>query len=818
MTRKRQPGRESRRVKGKVAPAPLIASHVIPKSSSGKSVVGAAINVKNIHEFLPRPETLERARQVLTDLGFQISIVGRTHIGIRGSRELYERVFKVKLAEKTVQRSEAFGKKIKQSYVVSSTPPRVPEELTETVETIEFPGPIVYHMPISPVPPATLNYDHMKLPEDVARGMDAVKVHALGVRGTGIRIALVDSGFMTNPAPHPYFVGKGYQIQPVVSGIPGDPIPNEDPKGHGTAMAAVILAVAPGVTLMPYKNDPSDFLTAFSLAVQARPDIITCSWGWSYHTSLHNAIVDAVGNLGIVVLFAGGNKGPIDWPGWEPSVISVGGAFLGPDDSLQASSHASSGTVMVNGVPRQVPDLCGIGGRGVEGGTDFHGMLITMPTQPGSYYDALYRNNGNAYPDGDMTPLDDGWWVASGSSSATAMVAGVTALVLENNPALRGQPAQVLNTLRASCLDVTVGQSASLHPAGPGPDVATGSGLVQAYRAIRTTDLWIKDNPDSDIGLVPTHNGRPKWPPFAHWNSPDIKVFSAPLGKPAVDFDNTSTDSPVFGQDNYVYVQARNRGTGASPQVTVGLFYGDPGTNLIFPADWNDGQSGVPGQGSIQVGGVGMNVQTVASIAAGGAVVLPTPFVWRPPNPTLATQSQVLPNGRIAGHFCLLVRLSSADDPIMVPGGMQASVINDNNIGMSNQQVISIPGKRLVHGPFRFTFFVKGARAAAATRNDLLFDLRGLPRSRDVRVEVEGLAGRKMKLVRAKRSADRLKLSVGPRPAGVADLLLSPGVKILVTVSVTLPRGSARTDYPINVTQAGQGHALGGMTLIARVV
>jgi hypothetical protein len=462
-----------------------------------------------------------------------------------------------------------------------------------------------------------------------------------------------------------------------------------------------------------------------------------------------------------------------------------------------------------------MPDLCGICGKGPVGAIEYHGILIAMPTQPGSYYDVLYRQGGLAYPGGDETPNNDGWWVASGTSAACAMVAGVAALVMDNNLQTKGikDPSSVRPALATSCRDVIVGTSYTGEAAYAGKDLATGWGLVQAYRAIRTTDLWIKDNPDSDVGLVPTHNHRPKWPPFAHWNSPDVKVFSAPLGNPAVDFDSTPADSPIFGQDNFVYVRARNRGTGASPQVTVGLFYGDPCTNLIFPADWNDGQSGVAGQGSITVNGAGTNVQTVATIAAGGAVLLPVPFVWLPPDPTTATQSQVLPNGDVAGHFCLLVRLSSVDDPILVPGGTQASVVNDNNIGMSNQQVISGPANQLLQ--VRFTFFLKGA-GSAVTRNELLFDLGRLPGSGNVIVALKDPEETRINPLNARRSAGRIQMRVGPRPAGFAALL-KPKAKILVVVDVTLPLGTLPGDYPINVMQASGGQPLGGMTLIARL-
>ena len=88
MTRKRQPARSPRGVKAKSAPTSLIYANVIPKSASGRAVGGARISVENIREFLPRPESLARARENLGVLGFKIDIVGSGHIGIPGSRAL----------------------------------------------------------------------------------------------------------------------------------------------------------------------------------------------------------------------------------------------------------------------------------------------------------------------------------------------------------------------------------------------------------------------------------------------------------------------------------------------------------------------------------------------------------------------------------------------------------------------------------------------------------------------------------------------------------------------------------------------------------
>jgi hypothetical protein len=62
------------------------------------------------------------------------------------------------------------------------------------------------------------------------------------------------------------------------------------------------------------------------------------------------------------------------------------------------------------------------------------------------------------------------------------MVAGVCALLKEADPSLA--PEQVRNILKHTARDVTAGVNAHGRAAGPGPDGATGFGLVNASRAV----------------------------------------------------------------------------------------------------------------------------------------------------------------------------------------------------------------------------------------------------------------------------------------------------------------------------------------------
>jgi hypothetical protein len=144
----------------------------------------------------------------------------------------------------------------------------------------------------------------------------------------------------------------------------------------------------------------------------------------------------------------------------------------------------------------------------------------------------------------------------------------------------------------------------------------------------------------------------------------------------------------------------------------------------------------VPAKGSITVSGTMTNSQTLPTVPANGSVVTPVPFVWRPPDPSSATQSQKLPDGRVEGHFCLLSRLASADDPILFPSGGESSVIDDNNISMKNEHVYSAKSG----GKHRYRFFVRSSDSAGTSRDvQLIADVAGLPARTVIAIQIPAL-------------------------------------------------------------------------------
>lgn len=457
-----------------------VRASVILRAKSGKSAhkPGTPITPQNVKSFLAEDDARHNAVAELERLGFVVDHVAPTHLTISGDPSLFEQVFGAKLAAKSYpvfrgQRPEAHH-----VHFESDRPLSVPEPLSRLIDAVELAKPAAF---FTSATPPDLAYPHLAVPDGVAGAMDATAAHEMGVTGAGVTLAMVDSGFMT--PFHPYYLARDYDIGPVQT-YPGDASPDDDSVGHGTGAAACALAVAPGARLAIYKSisDSSVLTAAFSRAALAKPDIISNSWGLTdafqnpqESTALRLAINHAVAS-GIVVLFATGNgEGPVSWPASEPAVISVGGAYWSGAGHVSASNFCRSGTNYIN-KSRECPDVCGIAGMAPQG------VYIALPTQPASKIDQLYA--GKTFPDGDETFGDDGWVVASGTSVATPMVAGVCALLIQHDPSLRGKPERVRDALERSCLDVVCGASACRLPAGPGRDDATGFGLAQAYKAI----------------------------------------------------------------------------------------------------------------------------------------------------------------------------------------------------------------------------------------------------------------------------------------------------------------------------------------------
>ncbi|MFF7178578.1 S8 family serine peptidase [Streptomyces sp. NPDC008121] len=471
---------------------------VVPRSATG-AVLGddpARLLRRPVEDFLPEPGTVDRLADAYLREG--LTVEARTDVGltVAGDNALLAEVFGspvVPVRNKYIRETVRY--ELKAAGALRSRPcPELVAEVRAPRAGFELAGPgtageaVAGPEPggsgragsgragseragsgraVGAVPPSSVPGRYLRLPGDAARLAGADRLHAAGIRGEGVRVVMVDTGLYD----HPHHRAHGYTTSVVPALEPLDP--RADERGHGTAMSALLLAVAPAVSLTMVKMAGEAFsfpLAAFQRAVQLEPDVISCSWGTlREEPHLHLEVAAAV-RRGITVLFAAGNgstdrRTAMFQSVATPGALTVGGVHVAPDGGLRASDLASSYRSAV--FPgRSVPDLSG------PCGMLPHGDYIVFPTQPGCLFD---RRN-SAY---DSTAPDDGWLVSSGTSGATAYAAGVAALAVQRGVgkgrALRAED------LADACLPVTEGRSLTGDDCGgASPNEAVGLGLLTA--------------------------------------------------------------------------------------------------------------------------------------------------------------------------------------------------------------------------------------------------------------------------------------------------------------------------------------------------
>jgi hypothetical protein len=462
----------------------VVYAEASPRSIGGVSMFDAStpITHEQVADYTSEEALIRAAENRLRSVGFEVLQVSPTTINIAGPAERYEEVFQTTLftEEREVIKEQATPDT---ATFIDTQDTQVPglidtsrSALADVLEGVAIEEPR-YLMQNAFAP--TKAYWHLRVPGDVSLGMNADRAHRAGTTGRGVHVVMTDSGWFK----HPYFVERGYRFKPTVLG-PGTSNAAADENGHGTAESANAFATAPDIDFTMVKLSFVNTIGGFNAAVALSPVIISNSWGSSVqhgplsaaNQAMAAAIAAAVA-AGIVVVFSTGN-GHWGFPGQHPDVISAGGVFLDASGNLRASDY-SSGFASNIYAGRTVPDVCGLVGQKPKA------AYIMLPLQPGCDIDKGLA--GGTHPNGDETASNDGWAAISGTSAAAPQIAGVCALIKQACPRLT--PEQVRGILIQTARDVTQGTGANGNTAGPGHDLATGHGLVDAHRAVLIAKL-----------------------------------------------------------------------------------------------------------------------------------------------------------------------------------------------------------------------------------------------------------------------------------------------------------------------------------------
>jgi thermitase len=175
--------------------------------------------------------------------------------------------------------------------------------------------------------------------------------------GGGIKVAVIDSGIDLN---HPVFAGKLSASSEFWDYVGKDATPQDEAGGngygHGTAVAGIILQVAPRATLLPLRvlrpdgsANTSDVVAAIGRAVNNGANIINLSLGTGGYDQSLMDICTWANNQGVRIIAAAGNNGQLnnlDSPAlfsWVPSTyqMTIGVGSVNAND--QRSSFSSYG-------------------------------------------------------------------------------------------------------------------------------------------------------------------------------------------------------------------------------------------------------------------------------------------------------------------------------------------------------------------------------------------------------------------------------------------------------------------------------------------
>ncbi|MCX4386709.1 type VII secretion-associated serine protease mycosin [Micromonospora peucetia] len=270
--------------------------------------------------------------------------------------------------------------------------------------------------------------------------LNAERAHRI-TQGEGVTVALPDTGV----APHP---DLNRNVLPGIDMVPGGSGDGRgDRNGHGTGMAGLIaahgqssnggaLGIAPRAHILPIVDSPKDgngdpdtLAQSVEYAIDKGVDVISISSGGDTNPRLTQAVKRAL--VSDIVIVAGSGNLPFDqrvaYPAREPGVIAVGGV----DRSGRHAAISVSGSEV---------DL-------VAPAVDIYSTS----------YDGKYR-------------------AATGTSGATAIVAGAVALIRSKYPYLPAS--EVAHRLTATAID----------KGPPGRDDEYGYGVIDLVAAL-TADV-----------------------------------------------------------------------------------------------------------------------------------------------------------------------------------------------------------------------------------------------------------------------------------------------------------------------------------------
>ncbi len=380
----------------------------------------------------------------------------------------------------------------------------------------------------------------------------------LGYNGTGIVVAILDSGVDTNhPDLQNQIIGFKDFINSNDDMTPGDGIDGYDDNGHGTACAwnvagdgtasgGNLTGVAPGASILSIKildgegvGDDSVIAQGIEFAIAEGVDVISLSIGgeWvddSSYVDLSVIASEAAIAAGISVVTAAGNSGPqaysINSPGIVEESITVGASV----DDAGVIAFSSVGPEPSRHTAK--PDVVAPGYGVVSG--------LAADANTLEYFPYNYTQYGNSYTQ----------W--AGTSASAPMIAGAVAILAQRHLLLTTDEAKT--SLMASATDL------GLDP------MVQGWGLINVTRA---SEFLLDSSRDLTIMT-------PRRFPTLPWSDTVLIIGD---DRPPQNITIISTQS--VGLTNITLIGNASQFVKAQDQITISSGYSHFDVRLDIPID-----------------------------------------------------------------------------------------------------------------------------------------------------------------------------------------------------------------------------------------
>jgi hypothetical protein len=175
-----------------------VMASVTLKSRSGLSVFKdfRKFTFSRLDDFRPKANQVDQVVNLLTQAGFTIEAQTDVGVSFSGPKDLLQSEFGVTIRRKKMLLREPGVRQRELSFYEASQPQFMSRRIELIAEAVQLaiPG-IPFHNanPPAPNPP----YYFLNVLNDVPARLNAAPVHAAGITGTGVRVSMVDTGFVT---------------------------------------------------------------------------------------------------------------------------------------------------------------------------------------------------------------------------------------------------------------------------------------------------------------------------------------------------------------------------------------------------------------------------------------------------------------------------------------------------------------------------------------------------------------------------------------------------------------------------------------------